>query len=233
MKTLTSPKKTARIAGLLYLVLIVCGVYAEFFVRANIFVSGDAVATIKNIQTHESLFRMGFISDLLSQVCYFLVAFTLYTLFKSLHKNLSLLFLLMVCVSVAILCLNMLHHFAALMLATGKGYSVLTAEQLQTQVLMFLDLHRYGYLIAQIFYGAWLLPLGYLVFKSTYFPKIIGIFLMLGSVGYLIDFTLAFLLPAYRVALYDYVTVFADIGEFSLCLWLLIVGVRMPKKADT
>ncbi|WP_299452825.1 DUF4386 domain-containing protein [uncultured Microscilla sp.] len=226
-----SPKTIARVAGLFYLAVIVCGVFAEFFVRGKLMVSGNATATTQNIMASPDLFRLGFVSDLMMLSAFLLLAFTLYVLFKSLSKSLSLLFLLLVVISTAILCLNMLNHLAPLLMLTKGNYmAAFSGSQGEEQVLFFLDMHKNGYMIAQIFYGAWLFPLGYLTYKSSYFPKVLGILLMLGAVSYLTDFFIYFLLPNNYRTLSPIITLPVDIAEFSMCLWLLIKGVKTPKK---
>lgn len=229
-----SPKTIARVAGLFYLTVIVCGIFAEFFVRGKLIVSGDAAATSQNIMASPDLFRWGFVSDLMMLSAFFLLAFTLYVLLKSLSKSMSLLFLLLVTMGTAILCLNMLNHLAPLLMLTKGTYATaFQTNQLQSQVLFFLDMHHNGYMVAQIFYGAWLFPLGYLAYKSPYFPKVLGVLLMLGAVSYLSDFFIYFLASNYYRSLSPIVTLPVDIAEFSMCLWLLIKGVRLPKNTSS
>ena len=210
---MNSNKKTARIAGLLYLLTVVFGILAEF-VRSTLIVYGDAAATAHNIMASESLFRIGFVSDLIMMTCYLLLALILYVLLKPVNKNLASLFVLFTLVSVAIMCINMLNQFAAPLLLSGADYlKVFEADQLHAQVMLFLNLHKHGYLIAQIFFGLWLLPLGYLVFKSGYFPRILGILLMIACFGHLIQFFTLFLFPNYAVITYPGLAA-ATIGNY-------------------
>ncbi len=225
----TSPRKYAKIAGLLYIVVIVAGAFAQFFVRSKLIVPGDAAATAGNIMASEWLFRFSIVSDLIAAVCYFLLALALYVLLKPVNKNLALLFVFLVSISTAIFCLNFLNQFAALLLLGGAGYlSVFDRNELQALVLFFLDMHGHGYVIANIFFGGWLFPLGYLVFKSGFFPKTLGVLLMLAAFGYLIPFFTTFLLPNYEVMAYPGLIV-AVIAEVSFCLWLLIKGVNVEQ----
>ncbi len=224
-----SIKKTARLAGLIYLLVIIFGVFAEVGVRSQLILAGDPTATAGKITASQSLFRLGFVSDLVMMTLYFLLAYALYLVFQPVKKNLALLFLLLTLASVAIMSINMLHQFAALLLLNGAGYlQTFSAEQLQALALLFTELHRYGYFISQIFFGLWLLPLGYAGFKSGYFPKVLGILVMLASLGHLIQFFQVFLLPDYKAISYPGLAV-ATIGEFSLCFWLLIKGVKVPE----
>jgi len=224
----TSPKKTARLAGFLYLIVAVCGMFAELYVNSKLIVSGDAAATASNIMANELLFRIGFVSNLISSACFLLFALVLYKLFKPVNKNFVLLFVFLVSTSVVILCINMLNQFAALLLLNGAGYltAVFNTSQLQALSMFFLDLYKYGYLIAQIFFGGYLLPLGYLVFKSGFLPRIIGVLLIIAGFANLIDFFTQFLFPSFAAIISPYVLLLT-LGEIVFGLWLLIKGVKV------
>ena len=223
---MSSIKKTARIAGVLYLLVVVFGAFAEVGVRASLIVPGDATATAQNIMASASLFRIGFMSDLIMMTCYFFLAYTLYLVLKPANPDLSLLFVLLTLASVAIMSLNMLNQFAALLLLSGADYlTVFSVEQLQALAMLFLDLHKYGYFIAQIFFGLWLLPVGYIGFKSGYLPKLLSILVILACFGHLIQYFQIFLFPDLEVITYPGLAV-ATIAELSLCFWLLIKGVK-------
>ena len=225
---MNSIKKTARIAGFLYLIMAITGIFGEY-VRSTLIVYGDAAATASNIMASESLFRIGFISDLTMITCYFLTACVLYMLLKPVNKNIALLFVLFTLGSVSVQFINALNQFAALLLLSGAGYlTVFGADQLNALLMLFLNLHKYGYTIAQIFFGLWLLPLGYLIFKSGYFPKILGILVMIACFGHLLEFFQIFLFPGYEVIAYPGL-VAAMIGEFSFFFWLLIKGAKIPE----
>ncbi|HEA19758.1 MAG TPA: DUF4386 domain-containing protein [Pricia antarctica] len=221
-----SIKNTARIAGVLYLLVIVFGIFAEKYVRNTLVNLADGQQTIVSITQNEFLFRLGFVSDLLMQLAYFLLPLVLYRILKKINKWLAQTMVLSVSVAVAIMCVNMLNHYAPLVLI---NHSILDSKQLENTVLFHLDMHSKGYHIAQIFFGLWLLPLGYLVLKSGLFPKLIGIFLMIGCLGYLTDFVLYFLFPSENQNLSEWITLPADLGEFSLSLYLLFKGVKSQK----
>jgi len=195
---MNSRKKTARMAGFLYLMFLVTLIFAEDAVRSKLIVFGDGAATANNIMVSEGLFRIGFMSDLLSAVFFLLSAWALYVLLEPVDKNLALLFVLLILGGVAIQSINMLNQFAALLLLSGADYlKVFQADQLQALAMLFLNLYKNGFIIAQVFYGAWLFPLGYLVFKSGFLPRILGILLMIDSLGILIWFFQFFLFPDY------------------------------------
>ena len=221
-------KKTARMAGFLYLIYMVTTMIAQVS-RTKLIVFGDAIATAKNILASEWLFRIGFMSDVLAGVLFLLAAWALYVLLKPVNKNIALLFLLLNLGGVAVQCINMLNLFSAVLLLNGADYlKVFQADQLQALAMFFFDLHKNGFMIAQLFYGAWLFPLGYLVFKSGYLPRILGIVLMVECFGWLMYPFQFFLFPSYGVISYLSFAV-GFIGEFSLTLWLLIKGVKDQK----
>ncbi len=220
---MTSIKTTARIAGVVYLTVIICGVFAEKYVRSTLVNLADGAQTIINIRNNEFLFRLGFVSDLLMQLAYFLLPLVLYRILKDTNKWLAQIMVMSVAVAVAIMCTNMLNHYAPLLLFNAQAFN---PEQIQPAVLFHLNLHNKGYHIAQLFFGFWLLPLGCLTYKSGLFPRIIGVFLIIGCFGYLTDVVLYFLFPMLNNVLLEWITLPADIGEFLLCLYLLIKGVK-------
>jgi hypothetical protein len=221
---MNSIKKTARIAGFLYLLYILTAVIADLFGH---FVFADASATIHHMVDHESLFRIGFVISLFSYVFFLLAAWALYVLLKPVGQNLALLFLLLNVGGFAILVYSHLNLLSSLTLLSGADYlKVFQPDQLQAQATLFVNLFKNGSAIAQIPFGVWLLPLGYLVFKSGYIPKILGIVLFADFVAQLIYVSQRFLLPDYTAISYPCLVV-SFIAEVSLTLWLIIKGVNM------
>ena len=190
--------KTARMAGMLYFIYFVIHIFADVFGRSKIIVFGDAAATAQNIMASEWQFRVGIMSDLLGAVLFLLAAWALYGLLKPVNKNLALLFLLLNLGGVAIQCFSDLFLVASQLLLNGADYlKVFQADQLQALAMLFLYLYKNGFMIAQIFYGAWLFPLGYLVFKSGFLPKILGIVLMVHCVTWLMTAFSSSLFPGF------------------------------------
>jgi len=221
----TNPNRIARIVGLLYVIPWVLSI-AAFLLRQNIVVPGNAAATADNIMASESLFRLSIVGDLIVQVVFIILVLFLYRLLKPVNRNIAVLMVILFLVSVPIAMLNELNHAAALLLVSGADYlTAFTAGQLQTLVPLFLDLHEIGIMIAYIFWGLWLFPLGYLVFKSEFLPRILGILLMISCFGYLIDFFAFFLFPNAGVA----INMYTGWAELLLCLWLLIKGVDVEQ----
>lgn len=226
-------KKMGRIAGLLFLILIITGVFAEFFVRQKLYVLDDPAVTSQNIIENQWLFRLGFVSDLVMSTLFFIYAYVLYLIFKPVHRHMSLFLLLCAVISVAMFCQNSLNQFAVLDLLTNANYTdEFQQNQLQVLALFFQNIHTKGYYVNQLFFGMYLFPLGYMIIKSGLVPKIIGVFLILGCIGDLIDFVVYFLYPNAESVVLNNITIPADIGEFSLCLWFLIMGVRSQKKIN-
>jgi hypothetical protein len=222
-----SPNFYARVAGLLYLLLVVFNAFAVVYVLESLIVPGDAATTASNIMASGSLFRMGFVSHLLGIMCFLLVTLPLYSLLKPVNKDLAALMVLFVLVAVPILAINMLNHFVALPLLSGADYlTVFTADQLHAQVMLSLELYDIGYHIAQIFFSLYLLPLGYLVYKSGYFPRVLGVVLMIASFAYLIDVFVFFLLPSYEGMIITILEVFS-LSELVFGAWLLVKGVKV------
>jgi len=223
---MNSINKTARMAGFLYLVIAVISAFGLIYVPAQLIVAGDAATTAHNIVASESLFRLGFMSNLITFTINVFVAVLLYQLLKPVNKNMAALMVILILVGLGIGMLNELNQFVALLLLSGADYlTAFTTEQLQALASLFLDIYQHGFSIAHIFWGLWLFPLGYLVFKSGFLPKVIGILLLIAGVGYLVDFALFFLLPDITVK----VSEFTFVGEVVLLLWLLIKGINVEQ----
>ncbi len=224
-------QKTARIAGLLYLIYIVVHTSADVIGRSGIIVYGDAAATAQNILASAWQFRIGFMLDLFAAVLFFLAAWALHRLLKPVNENLALLFLLLNLGGVTLQAASDLFLPASQLLLSGADYTkAFQADQLQAFAMSFLYLYKNGFMIAQIFYGAWLFPLGYSVFKSGFLPKILGIVLMIHCCTWLMTSLQFFLFPGFTAITYiSYPLGF--IAEFGLSLWLLIVGAKEQKPA--
>ena len=219
----------ARVVAFLMLILIPVAIFGLIYVPSVLIVRGDPAVTASNIIASESLFRLGIVSALLVQVVQIFWVLVLYQLLKPVNKNMALLMVILLLLGIPIAMLNELNHFAVLQLLSGADYlKVFTADQLHALVSLFLNLHGKGFEIAGIFSGIWLFPYGYLVFKSGFLPRILGILLIIGCVGYLIQSFAAFLLPdlAVRIALLPVLTSW---GELLFPLWLLIKGINVEQ----
>ena len=221
-----SPLIYARIAGVLYLLMIPLGIFGIMYVPTALIVSGDAAATANNILANESLFRLSILSALLIQIVQIFLVLVLYKLLKYVNKIHAVLMVVFALAAVPIAKLNELNQYAVLLLLNGADYLTLFgADQLHSQVMFFLDLHEHGIFIAQLFWGLWLFPMGYLVFKSGFLPKFIGVLLMIGCFGYVIDAVIFYLSPDIDIT----ISGFTFIGEVLLPLWLVIKGVDVEQ----
>jgi len=220
-------------AGFLYLIYIVVSIFANGLGRSKVIVLGDAATTAGNIMASAWQFRIGFVVDLVAGVLFLLTAWALYVLLKPVNKNLALLFLLLNLSGVAVLCFSDLFLIASQLLLSGADYlKVFQADQLQALAMLSLYIYKNGFLgIAQIFFGAWLFPLGYLVFKSGFLPRILGVILMIHCVAWLMTSLQFFLFPGFGALTYVSYPI-GFISEFGLTLWLLIMGAKEQKPAS-
>ena len=220
-------KKTARIAGLLYLAHFVAFFLADNGVHYTAVGPVDAAAIAHQMMASEWLFRIGFVSFLLAALFFLLAAWALYVLLKPVNKDIALLFVLLNLGGVVIQCASLFSEFGAHLLLSGADYlKVFPADQLQALAMLLLLIYKNGFMIAQIFLGLWVLPLGYLVMKSGYLPKILGIFLLVDCLVLLIWVFQFFLFYPENEAISALCLAISFIAEFSLCLWLLIKGVN-------
>jgi Domain of unknown function (DUF4386) len=221
-----SPLRRARVAGFLYLSLGLFAPFTLLYVPSRLIVPGDAATTANNILANESLFRLGIVSALVTSIVNILVVLALYQLLKPVNKNMAWLMVIFLLVAIPIGMLNELNQLAILHLLHGPDHGTgFTAEQLQAQVSLFLNLHTDGLNIAGIFYGLWLIPMGYLVFTSGFLPRILGILLLIGGFGYLIQSFAALLFPDLNVN----IVLLTDWGELLFPLWLVIRGVNVER----
>ncbi|GHE37530.1 hypothetical protein GCM10017673_44950 [Streptosporangium violaceochromogenes] len=226
-----SLRRLARIAGLFYLVVAVLGGFAQFFSRNKVYVPGDAAATARNVVAHAGLVRGGFVADLVQATFFLLVAVTLFLLLEHVNRNAGRMMVLFVAIAVAVMCLNLVHQLVALLVATDASFAgAFGARGSDALVLLMLDLQHHGYLIAQIFFGLWLLPLGYLVHASRMFPRALGVLLVAGCAGYLVDTFTRFLAPDLGETLSPFAVAPAAVAEVALLLWLLLRGVKAPRR---
>lgn len=225
---MTSNKKTARIAGLLYLMVVLTGIFSFMYVPSKLIVSENASLTFSNIASSETLFRFGMMSGIACYTFFLFLPIVLYKLLKPVNENYARLMVLLAVVSVPIFFINVQNQFTVLSLVKGANYlNVFSTEEIQSQVLFYLDRYDDGMLILNIFSGLWLFPFGYLVFKSGFLPKILGLLLMLGSFGYLINFFGYSLFADYsKFGISSYISLPASLGEIGTCLWLLIMGAK-------
>jgi len=219
-----APDKVARIAGGSYLAFILASVLASTLGHIGL---GTAQQVYQSIATDALLFRLGLVSALTSAFLFLLAAWGLYVLLRPVDRHLALLFLLLTAVGVAIQCASMFPLLSALLQGDAashmQGYS---AAQLQGLAYLSISVSKTGFATAQLFFGTWLFPLGYLVYRSKFLPRFLGVLLMLDGIGVLIWFLQAILLPAHPAISYP-AFVLGFVAEVGLALWLLVKGVQV------
>jgi hypothetical protein len=219
-----SPRRRARITGVIYLLYFLTAVFAEFFMRGLI-VSDDAAATANNILAHQALFRLGLATGLIATACYVAVTALFYDLFKPVNRSLSLLAAFFSLVGCAILAFASLFRIAPLVVLGGGQYlSVFKVEQLRALASLFLELYGQGVNICFVFFGVYCLLIGYLIFRSAFLPRILGVLMVFAGLGWL-----TFLSPPLAHYLSPYIQVLGVLAEGSLMLWLLVMGVNVAK----
>lgn len=225
--------KISKIAGFGYLIIFISGIFANFFVLDSLIVPEDAATTANNIMENLALFRIGILSFIIMVIFDVVLAWALYILLKPVDKDISLLSAWLRLVNSTIFGIALYNLFSVLQILSGAGYlTIFETGQLQSQVMLFLNAFNYTWLIGLIFFALHLFFLGYLIFRSSYIPKILGVLLIVASLGYLTDSFANFLLPNYA----DYEEIFmlvvivpGVIGELSFTFWLLLKGVNVQQ----
>lgn len=221
-----SLQKTARWGGLLYLLIIVCGLSGELLVRASLVVPGDGPATVNNILDSESLFRAGFVFDSVMLFSDVAIAMVFYALLKSVNQPLALAAAVFRLMQAGILAANLLNYHGVLLWLNRSESKTLSPDQLHPQVMQLLDMHAHGYDLGLIFFAVSNLILGYLLIRSRLFPALLGYGLQAAACVYLVGSYTRFLAPRY-VSSIEPLYLIPLVAELGFCLWLLVKGVRM------
>jgi hypothetical protein len=222
--------RIARVAGVSYLLIIVCGIYAEFFVRSALIAPGDAAATLQNIAGSELMFRSAIGSEFIMLICDVIVAMALYVIFAGVHRSVALLMTFFRMVHAAIVGANLLNLFVPLLLLRdGPALAGLAADQREALTMLALQAHSHGYVVGLVFFGVQCLLLGYLILTSTLVPRLLGALMIVAGTGYLVDGFARTMLSNYA----DHEALFAAvvfgpafIGALSLAMWLTVKGVK-------
>jgi hypothetical protein len=228
--TSASPRRLARIAGGLYLANIVLGFFAIGYVPAALAVAGDPAATANNIQAHELLYRFGLVAHIVILCTNVPLAVIFYDLFKVVNRRAASLVVFFTIVGTAIEGSNLAGQFGPLTLLGGATYSSsLNAQQLQALAYMPIDMQGISYAINSVFFAFYGLAIGYLVFRSTFLPRVIGVLLAIGASCYMAYSFASFLAPAFAANLVPYIQLPSLVGEGSFCIWLLLAGVKVQR----
>jgi len=231
--TTSSPKRIARIAGLLYLIVGVFGGFAVGYVSPLLYVPGDAAATAGRVVANADLARIGVLADLLQATVFVFLALTLYLLLSRVHRNAATAMVVLVAIAATIMCLDKVFQFAALRVATDPSYAAtFGVAGSNALVLLLLDIHNYGFLIAQIFFGLWLVPLGYLVYKSGMFPRALAAVLIVAGASYVVDMLVAFVSPELSRSIHMFFAIPPAVAEIWMLGYLLVFGVRSTAQTE-
>lgn len=219
-------RKNARVAGVLYLLMVITGPFVLIYVPGKLFVLGDAAATVRNILAHETLFRVFTVVELLSELIFILTVLALYRLLKGVGQQLAGVMVVLVMVDAPRAFMSVAYHSATLAFVRGADFlAVFDEPQRNAMAMLLLNLDKHGTIVSEAFWGLWLLPLGLLVFRSGFMPRFLGGWLFLNGVAYVVMSAMGLLLPQY-VKTYELIVTPILFGEVALMLWLLIVGAR-------
>ena len=225
-----SPQVLARIGGALYLIIIIVGLFGEAFVRDRLEVSGNATATAANIMAHESLWRFHVAAELFLLICAIALLSILYFLLRPVSRDLALLAVFFNVVSITLEAAFAMYLLVALFPLGNAAYlKAFTPEQLSAMASLSLKSHAYGFGVSLIFFGLFCIITGYLIFRSGFLPKAIGVLMQIAGLCYLVNSFALILAPAVANQLNPAILLPAFVGEASLCLWLLVKGVNVEK----
>ena len=222
-------KKNARIAGFWYLLLAICAGYSWIY-TTKIFVAGNATLTANNILTSESQYLIAILCSIIGQISFVFLSLALYKLLNQVNEMQAKAMITLMLVSVTLMFMNIIFQTGGLFVLKRADYlNVFSAEQINSISMLFMNLHFTGVHIVEIFWGLWLFPFSYLVYKSNYFPKILALLLIIAGLCYLIG-SLAYIINLeFYSTIQIYLSILESIGELSIVFWLLIKGMREQK----
>ena len=227
MHPVHTPQTSARLGGLLYLIIIVGGLFGEAFIRGRLIIPNDATATAENILAAEALWRIGIANEFLMLLCTTVLALILYRLLRPVNRDLALLAVFFNLISIAVEATNEIKLLETLSVLKNTSYlQAFSPEQLNVLAHLPARAYSHGFGGSLIFFGCECVILGYLIFRSGYFPKTIGILMQIAGLCYLINSFALIVSPAIANVLFPTILLPAFVGEASLCLWLLIKGVN-------
>jgi hypothetical protein len=231
---MASERALSRWTGALYLVVVATGIFSLGYVPGQLRAPGDPQAMLGNLVAHQRLFQAGVAAFMVEQVAFLLLALLLLRLLHQVHRQVAVAMVALAVAGVPIALVAASHRLDALAVLTDPRFSAtVNQDMLNAMALWSLQALDHGIFMATLFWGLWLLPFGWLVFKSRRLPRIFGVLLMLGCVGYAANVFGELLVPGYQtMALSDYATAPASLGEIGICLWLLVMGIG-PRAATT
>lgn len=224
-RVVRSPRALARLCGLLYLITIVVGIFDEAIVKGRIVVPGNAMATAANLRSMEFLWRLGIIGELVMVLCTIVVAYILYVLLRPVSRDLAVLMTFFNLIAIAVEAAYSLRLVETLFpLGSASYLQAFTPLQLDAMVSLSLKAHATGFGLALLLFGPFFLVCGYLIRRSTYFPRLIGTLYQVAGVAYLLNGCVVVLAPRFAAQVFGLIVAPAFVGEVSFCLWLLAKG---------
>lgn len=225
-KNIVSLRRTARLAGLLYLIWVITGLYGLMYVPSQTIVKNDTAATTNKILDNELLFRSGIINDLISITIGIFLIMALYRLLKGVNEYQAKLMFVLLFVTFPVAFIMDAFNIASLMILKGDVLKTFELSQRQDMAMFFFKISNYGSITLELFWGLWLIPFGQLVYKSGFIPRILGVFLVVNGITYMIHCLASLLFPDYQDLVRQIATPFWVLGEITITLWLLIKGVK-------
>jgi hypothetical protein len=222
-------KRTARVAGFLYLLVVIAGPFILMYVPGRLYVPGDATATANNILTHESLYRAHIVVGIVADLIFLGVVLALYQLLKGVSRNLAALMVLLILIQMPLAFLSIANQVAALTFLKNPGFlGVFEQGQRNAMATLLVNFDQQGLLVSEVFWGLWLFPLGVLVYRSGFIPRPIGVWLLMNGLAYIVISFTGLLSPEHLGTVFSMAKPIL-FGEVALMLWLLIVGARVPR----
>lgn len=223
---MNAESRLARVAGLLYLIVVLTGLFSLAYVPSRLVVHGDPQATLERMAASETLLRYGVASFIVEQVAFLFLVFALYRLLRAADQIVAAIMVILVVVSVPLALMTVVERLNLLSLLDRSDVTHASVPLLAFAQSSF-DAYRHGLLVTSLFWGLWLFPFGFLIMRSRLLPRVLGVFLMIGCTGYVVDVLCSIVLPGYGdMTMSNYMTLPAAIGEIGSCLWLLVAGVR-------
>lgn len=224
-------KNTARTAGFIYLIVVITGMFSLAYIPKKLIDWNNSMVTFNNITASPSLFRLGIYSSILCYVAFTFLPLFLYRLLRTVNESHARAMVILALLSVPLSFNNLQHKYAALTLIGKESFlQNISAENLQSQLMFSLHMYNDGILLATVFWGLWLFPLGLLVYRSGFIPKFLGVLLMFGCLGYLINFTGNTLFENYsNIGIGKYMGLLPAVAEIGTCFWLLIFGIQTKR----
>lgn len=223
------PQLAARIGGFLYLLIIAGGLFAQVFVRERLIVSGDAAATADNLLQHATLYQWGFGIHLAYLLCAIVLAVILYDMLRRVSAALALLALCFDMAAITVEGIHLLHHLAPLLLLADGGLAGMEPDQLQAMAYAQARLFAYGFGISLVFFGAFCIVAGVLIYRSRFLPRTLGVMMVIAGLCYLVNSFALFLAPGLASLLFPYILMPCLLAELSLALWLLVKGIDVAR----